>query len=32
LRTALHRARRRLRMLIQAECHEDTAALQEVLA
>jgi len=32
LRTALHRARRRLRMLIQAECHEGANELQAVLA
>lgn len=32
LRTALHRARRRLRALIQAECREDTHELQAVLA
>jgi DNA-directed RNA polymerase specialized sigma24 family protein len=32
LRTALHRARRRLRVLIQAECHEDAHVLQAVLA
>lgn len=32
LRTALHRARRRLRTLIQAECDEDTNVLHAVLA